>query len=182
MSLADELLADLDGLSDDGHVSEQETTAQPEAGPSKPRAVEGDNNEDEEDEDMDQGNVEAGAKLADGTSATGYVPSGGVRPADELDRDEVEGMNLQVVEDVESVVKLHRSRKLLETLEQIEHFVKEPSDTSIEAGPIEENPEYSLIVASNNLSVEVDNELLLVHKVSWPCNRRMFDVLLIVIC
>jgi U4/U6 small nuclear ribonucleoprotein PRP31 len=30
--------------------------------------------------------------------------------------------------------------------------------------PSQENPEYSLIVAANNLSVEVDNEILVVHK------------------
>lgn len=35
----------------------------------------------------------------------------------------------------------------------------------MEAGPVEENPEYALIVQSNNLSVELENELLLVHKV-----------------
>lgn len=40
-----------------------------------------------------------------------------------------------------------------------------PIDNSVESGPIEENPEYALIVQANNLSVEVDNELLLVHKV-----------------
>jgi U4/U6 small nuclear ribonucleoprotein PRP31 len=48
----------------------------------------------------------------------------------------------------------------------IDHFTSHPSDTSEDAGPIEENPEYSLIVQANNLSVEIDNELLLVHKVS----------------
>ena len=32
-------------------------------------------------------------------------------------------------------------------------------------GPIEEDPEYSLIVSSNNLAAEVDHEISLVHKV-----------------
>ena len=32
------------------------------------------------------------------------------------------------------------------------------------SGPLEENPEYSLVVTANNMSVEVDNEILLVHK------------------
>lgn len=177
MSLVDDLLNDLDGLSDDGGVI-SESEQQDQGGPSgtshqndfgnssskKRSAPDDDGTPDGEDEEMDQGNVESGAILEDGTSATGFVPMGGTRPAEELDREEVEGMNLVAFDNVESVVKLHKSRKLQDALQKIDHYIKEPSDTSIEAGPIEENPEYSLIVTSNNLSVEVDNELLLVHK------------------
>ena len=35
---------------------------------------------------------------------------------------------------------------------------------SSRSGSLEENPEYSLVVTANNMSVEVDNEILLVHK------------------
>jgi U4/U6 small nuclear ribonucleoprotein PRP31 len=35
---------------------------------------------------------------------------------------------------------------------------------STNSGPLEENPEYHLVVSANNTSVEVDNEILLVHK------------------
>lgn len=52
-------------------------------------------------------------------------------------------------------------------MQRIEHYTAHPEDTSVEAGPVEENPEYALIVQSNNLSVEVENELLLVHKVRY---------------
>ncbi len=31
--------------------------------------------------------------------------------------------------------------------------------------PAHSNPEYSLIVQANNLSVDVDNEIMVVHKV-----------------
>jgi U4/U6 small nuclear ribonucleoprotein PRP31 len=30
--------------------------------------------------------------------------------------------------------------------------------------PVHSNPEYNLIVQANNLSVDVDNEILVVHK------------------
>ena len=33
--------------------------------------------------------------------------------------------------------------------------------------PAHLNPEYNLIVQANNLSVDVDNEILVVHKVSF---------------
>jgi U4/U6 small nuclear ribonucleoprotein PRP31 len=56
------------------------------------------------------------------------------------------------------------------SLQRIEHYTAHPEDTSVEAGPIEENPEYALIVQANNLSVELENELLLVHKV---CSRSI---------
>lgn len=32
-------------------------------------------------------------------------------------------------------------------------------------GPVEEDPEYKLIVQANNLTVDIDNEILVVHKV-----------------
>lgn len=32
-------------------------------------------------------------------------------------------------------------------------------------GPVEEDPEYSLIVEANNLASEMDNEILIAHKV-----------------
>ena len=34
--------------------------------------------------------------------------------------------------------------------------------------PVHSNPEYNLIVQANNLSVDVDNEILVVHKVIIP--------------
>lgn len=192
MSLADELMNDLDGLSDDGGPSD---TEQPVAGPSSaangdmgppalPSGVKG--VQDDEDDDMKPAEEEE--KLESGESAAGYVPAGGTRPAEELDRDEVEHMNLKTIENVESVVKLHKSKRLHEALtvsikcilslarteadvtavQKIEFYsnTDKPIDNSIESGPIEENPEYALIVQANNLSVEVDNELLLVHKAS----------------
>lgn len=46
--------------------------------------------------------------------------------------------------------------------------------------PAHMNPEYNLIVQANNLSVDVDNEILLVHKVNlylhWIHARYCMDV------
>lgn len=130
MSLADSLLADLDGLSDD------EGSPQPTAGPSgtsnghsngggpglmlppplpgKKRpfdALDADvvvkqEPEDDEDDDM---TGENGATM-------GYVPEGGVRPAEELDADEVEDTDLTGVEDVGRVARLITGTKLSDVL------------------------------------------------------------------
>ena len=115
MSLAQALLADLDDLSDEEYVP-----AQPQASSSKngssgsmlpplsaktlKRPAEGV----DEDEDMDGD--------ADGDIPVGFVPEGGVRPADELDQIEVEQADMTAVEDVAKVAKLMSGSKLKEVI------------------------------------------------------------------
>ncbi len=184
MSLADSLLADLDGLSDDEDPS---PPPQPIASSSKgsmlppplPSKLNGNGTkrpaEDEGDEDEDM-------KLENVVSAVGFVPEGGVRPADELDAEEVENTDLAGVEDVGKVARLMMGKKLKEVLsvsywhqsnlgecladggQDIAKYTSAPTDMSSTSGPLEENPEYHLVVTANNMSVEVDNEILLVHK------------------
>jgi U4/U6 small nuclear ribonucleoprotein PRP31 len=49
--------------------------------------------------------------------------------------------------------------------QEVAKFTENPSTPEQMALPAHENPEYALIVAANNLSVDVDNEILVVHKV-----------------
>ncbi|TXT13628.1 hypothetical protein VHUM_00995 [Vanrija humicola] len=155
MSLADSLLADLNGLSDD---EPQPLRGQPAGGSGLKRSLADDLEDEAED---DQGDL----KMEDGTSAVGFVPEGGVRPTDELDAEEVERTDLTGVADVSKVAKLMHGKKLKEVLEGIERYTAAPTDMSSgTGGPLEENPEYHLVVTANNLSVEVDNEIMLVHK------------------
>lgn len=60
---------------------------------------------DDEDEDM-EGDVKAG-----------FVPEGGVRPAEELDAEDVENTDLTSVEDVNKVSKLISGKRLREVIE-----------------------------------------------------------------
>jgi U4/U6 small nuclear ribonucleoprotein PRP31 len=127
MSLADELMNDLDGLSDDGAPSETEEPVAgsskvgdmgPPALPLRKRSREDDTEGDEDqaaDSEMKPAPEEE-ERLEGGQSAVGYVPAGGTRPAEELDRDEVEHMNLKTVDNVEAVVKLHKTKRLQEAL------------------------------------------------------------------
>ncbi|WWD16212.1 hypothetical protein CI109_100638 [Kwoniella shandongensis] len=171
MSLADALLADLDGLSDEEAGSPEPT---PQASSSKgsmlppPLPVAGGSGAkrpaaamEVDDEDGDE---EDGMTLEDGTSAVGFVPEGGVRPADELDAEEVEKTDMAGLEDVSKVARLMTGTKLKEVLADIAKYTSTPSDMTSSGGPLEENPEYHLVVTANNMSVEVDNEILLVHK------------------
>lgn len=46
-----------------------------------------------------------------------YIPTGGVRPADELDAEAVEGYKLEKILDVRKVAPLTSSRRMKEVLE-----------------------------------------------------------------
>jgi U4/U6 small nuclear ribonucleoprotein PRP31 len=114
MSLADSLLADLDGFSDEGAPSPEPSSSKtlpPGKGlmlpPPLPSMAAQKRPAEDEDED---GDMEI--KLENGDSAVGFVPEGGVRPAEELDEAEVEKADMTGVEDVGKVAKLAGGRKL----------------------------------------------------------------------
>ncbi len=67
---------------------------------------------------------------------------------------------------------MHISRALwLTPLQEIEKYETNPSTPEQMALPTHSNPEYNLIVQANNLSVDVDNEIMVVHKV-WMSHPR----------
>ncbi|CAA7259534.1 unnamed protein product [Cyclocybe aegerita] len=163
--LADELLADLEGL--EGGSEEEEAGEQPEAGPSTSnglkRKAAGDADQDMSDDDDDAGEGTTGA---DGKRVEigGLVLEGGVKPADELDAEDVQRMELGGIEDVNKIAKLEGSKRMNDILKDIEKYQANPTPAAQMALPAHLNPEYNIIVQANNLSVDVDNEILLVHK------------------
>lgn len=151
MSLADELLADLDGLSDDDEPFQDSAASDANAnGKRKADAM-----SDDEGGEANEGEEEG---------PTGMVLEGGVKPAEELDAEEVQKMELGSVEDVRKVAKLEGSKRMADIIKDITKFTENPSTPEQMALPAHENPEYALIVSANNLSVDVDNEILIVHK------------------
>jgi U4/U6 small nuclear ribonucleoprotein PRP31 len=48
--------------------------------------------------------------------------------------------------------------------QEIEKYQAKPSSGEAMSMPVHSNPEYNVIVQANNLSVDVDNEILVVHK------------------
>ncbi|THV08720.1 Nop domain-containing protein [Dendrothele bispora CBS 962.96] len=158
--LADELLADLDGLSGDEENNEEEPqqseSMPPSAGPSSgvKRKAAG------SDEEMSEPEGENDTNEA----TAGLVLEGGVKPADELDAEDVQAMNLAGVEDVGKIAKLEGSKKMTDILKDIEKYQQNPSSTEAMGLPAHMNPEYNVIVQANNLSVDVENEILVVHK------------------
>jgi len=115
--LADELLADLEGLSAD-----EEEDKVPQPGPSngiKRKALDdpmSDNSEDDDNDDNDISGQEA--KGADGKpiQVGGLVLEGGVKPADELDAEDVQRMELGAIQDVTKIAKLEGSKRMNDIL------------------------------------------------------------------
>ena len=178
-ALADELMADLDGLSDAGDDYNDEESKEPESSSGLKRKVT---------TDLDDEISEDGEGGADGETqgTAGMILEGGVKPAEELDVEEVQRMELGAVDDVRKVARLEGSRRMTEILsvcsflsfcptfsldslaQEIETYQANPSSNEAMSMPVHSNPEYNVIVQANNLSVDVDNEILVVHKVFIP--------------
>ncbi|KAK2855398.1 hypothetical protein Q7C36_007267 [Tachysurus vachellii] len=65
---------------------------------------------------------------------------------------------------VTSIAKLRNSKSFAEIMDKITQYVGNPRKNTEVSGPVEADPEYRLIVAANNLTVEIDNELNIIHK------------------
>lgn len=121
--LADELLADLDGLS--GNESEQEqphesskvlppsTAAQPSANNEHKRKADALGSDEEMSEGENEGEGDEGEG---GQEIGGLVLEGGVKPADELDAEDVQQMELGGVDDIGQIAKLENSKRMTDVL------------------------------------------------------------------
>ncbi|KAG9300378.1 hypothetical protein G9A89_010002 [Geosiphon pyriformis] len=94
---------------------------------------------------------------------------------EELDEDEsmedvetieenVDVSELTNVKDVKKVAKLMGSKQLKDVLAKIDELRNTERPPTQIMGPVEEDPEYRLIVQANNLTVDIDSEILVVHK------------------
>ena len=116
--LADELLADLEGLSDgeEDYEDQNQQPAEGEAGPSTSaargtkRKASGDADEDDDMSDQE------GAGDEEQKAIGGLVLEGGIRPAEELDAEEVQRMELGGIEDVRKIAKLEGSKRMNDIL------------------------------------------------------------------
>jgi len=157
-ALADDLLADLEDLSDGDEGEQDEQQPEPSSSTGLKRKAAGSDEEMSDEEGENEGEGE------NQTAIGSLVLEGGVKPAEELDAEEVQRMDLGAVEDVRKVAKLDGSKRMTDILKEIEKYQANPSTPEQMAQPTHSNPEYNLIVQSNNLSVDVDNEIMVVHK------------------
>lgn len=86
-------------------------------------------------------------------------------------RDEAHAALLESVKsanDVRSVAKLLHSKTFKDLLAKIEHFKTALRTIYHNTGPVEDDPEYKIILQANNVTMDIDNEILLVYKVGVP--------------
>jgi len=128
--LADELLADLEGLSGDENIEEEEEI---QAGPSNglKRKAQDDGPDDVAMSDEGEDEDEAHAKDADGkpVQVGGLVLEGGIKPADELDAEDVQRMELGAIEDVSKIAKLEGTKRMNDILKVPSHLCHIISNT-----------------------------------------------------
>ncbi|KAG6833735.1 hypothetical protein H0H87_001167 [Tephrocybe sp. NHM501043] len=180
-SLEDDLLADLEELEDNDDQEYDDPESIPTASSSKglKRKAPNDDLRMSDEEDDLEGEDEEG----DDQEIGGLVLEGGVKPAEELDVEDVQQMELGNIADVTKIAKLEGSKKMADILhvsrifssrhiaspqwrllQDIEKYQENPSTAAAMALPAHLNPEYNVIVQANNLSVDVDNEILVVNK------------------
>lgn len=118
--LADELLADLDGLSDDGEDYQEE----PQAAPStSAAALNGAKRKATSDAEMSEDEEEGEEEGDDKQEVGGLVLEGGIKPADELDAEDVQQMELGGIEDVKKIAKLDGSKRMADILKVCTSFL-----------------------------------------------------------
>jgi len=140
MSLADELIADLDDLGEEEEIEE--------------------NNDKNDDNDLlndlddlddmedDENQNDSKSKITD--------------PEEEKEMAIKEALTGK--DDIQSVAKLASSKQLKEIMEKIDYFKSIPRTEYHNTGPVEEDPEYDTIVKANNMTADIDDEILIIHK------------------
>jgi len=114
--LAHELLADIEGISG-GEEDDYQEDSEPQRDIASP-APKGLKRKLDDDADMSDVDEEgAGEASTDGQGVVGgLVLEGGVKPADELDAEDVQQMDLAGIEDVGSIAKLEDSKRMADIL------------------------------------------------------------------
>ncbi|KAL6567825.1 hypothetical protein OROGR_001493 [Orobanche gracilis] len=92
----------------------------------------------------------------------------------EADNDDVQHMEEEIngdlayiealnYDDLDSVSKLQRTQRFTDTMQQVEYALEKGSENSSHGIVLEDDPEYQLIVDCNALSVDIENEIAIIH-------------------
>lgn len=82
--------------------------------------------------------------------------------AENIDDDvaDVETLNY---DDLDSVSKLQKSQRYLDIMQKVEEALQNGSEITRNGIVLEDDPEYQLIVDCNALSVDIENEIVIIH-------------------
>lgn len=65
---------------------------------------------------------------------------------------------------IKQLATLRSSERLERIMNEMQKFQSQPDNAKRSVGPLEIDPEYQLIVEANNLAVDIDNEIILIHR------------------
>jgi len=76
------------------------------------------------------------------------------------DMPDLESLNY---DDLDSVSKLQKTQRYNDIMQKVENALQKGTDFSNQGSILEEDPEYQLIVDCNALSVDIENEIIIIH-------------------
>lgn len=103
-----------------------------------------------------------------------------VAEAENMDEDldgEMADIEALDYDDLDSVSKLQKSQRYVDIMQKVEEALKKESDFSNYGLIMEDDPEYQLIVDCNALSVDIENEIVIIHNFIRDNYRRKFPEL-----
>ncbi|KAH8933172.1 hypothetical protein BDL97_18G016200 [Sphagnum fallax] len=80
-------------------------------------------------------------------------------------------------EDLDTVAKLQKSQRYHDIMKKVDEAMAEGTESSGKALVSEDDPEYQLIVDCNTLSVDIDNEIVIIHNFIRDKYRAKFPEL-----
>ncbi|XP_024023927.1 U4/U6 small nuclear ribonucleoprotein Prp31 homolog [Morus notabilis] len=76
------------------------------------------------------------------------------------DLEDLETLNY---DDLDSVSKLQKTQRFVDIMQKVEDALQKGSDESNQGTNLEDDPEYQLLVECNSLSVDIENEIIIIH-------------------
>ncbi|PNF40886.1 U4/U6 small nuclear ribonucleoprotein Prp31 [Cryptotermes secundus] len=78
---------------------------------------------------------------------------------------------------IREIAKLRDSERLQNIMDQIDDYSTKPHKAEDIVGPVEADPEYQLIVEANNVAVDIDNEITVIHRFTRDKYSKRFPEL-----
>ncbi|PSN36890.1 U4/U6 small nuclear ribonucleoprotein Prp31 [Blattella germanica] len=78
---------------------------------------------------------------------------------------------------IREIAKLRDSERLQNIMNQIDDYITRPRRAEDIVGPVEADPEYQLIVEANNVAVDIDNEIAVIHRFTRDKYSKRFPEL-----
>uniref|UniRef100_A0A0E0DGX1 Nop domain-containing protein n=1 Tax=Oryza meridionalis TaxID=40149 RepID=A0A0E0DGX1_9ORYZ len=82
---------------------------------------------------------------------------------EEIGDDDMPDLESLNYDDLDSVSKLQKTQRYNDIMQKVENALQKGTDFSNQGSILEEDPEYQLIVDCNALSVDIENEIIIIH-------------------